>query len=78
MCGPCSEYYFSVENLCKDLYLRRQMDNEGYVLLSEIAQFNRVKHITTDIRLVSGPTSSLMSPLRPPPIDSPPLHMPYV
>ena len=24
-------YYFSVDNLCKDMYLRKHMDNDGYV-----------------------------------------------
>ena len=41
-----------MENLCKDLYLRSKMDAEGYVPLSEIAQFNRVKYLTNDIRAV--------------------------
>jgi len=43
------EYYFSVENLCKDLYFRKQMDEEGWVPISLIANFNRVKNLTTDI-----------------------------
>ncbi|KAF9333383.1 La ribonucleoprotein domain member 1B [Linnemannia elongata] len=42
------EYYFSVENLCKDVYMRKQMDDEGYVPLSLVANFNRVKYLTTD------------------------------
>ncbi|KAK3824013.1 MAG: hypothetical protein J3R72DRAFT_406370 [Linnemannia gamsii] len=42
------EYYFSVENLCKDVYMRKQMDGEGYVPLSLVANFNRVKYLTTD------------------------------
>ncbi|KAF9905821.1 La ribonucleoprotein domain member 1 [Lobosporangium transversale] len=46
------EYYFSVENLCKDVYMRTQMDSEGYVPLSLIANFNRVKHLTTDHSLI--------------------------
>jgi len=49
----CSEYYFSVENLCKDLYLRGKMDGEGWVFLSEIANFNRIRCLTPDIRMVS-------------------------
>ncbi|KAG0272437.1 La ribonucleoprotein domain member 1 [Linnemannia exigua] len=46
------EYYFSVENLCKDVYMRKQMDDEGYVPLSLVANFNRVKYLTTDHVLI--------------------------
>ncbi|KAG0335433.1 La ribonucleoprotein domain member 1 [Podila horticola] len=46
------EYYFSVENLCKDVYMRTQMDAEGYVPFSLIANFNRVKSLTTDHALI--------------------------
>lgn len=37
------EYYFSVENLCKDMYMRQQMDINGYVPLSTILKFKRMK-----------------------------------
>jgi la-related protein 1 len=43
------EYYFSVENLCRDIYLRSQMDEEGYVPVEIIAAFNRVRAWTTDL-----------------------------
>jgi la-related protein 1 len=46
------EYYFSVDNLCKDVFLRKNMDSQGFVLLSFIANFNRVKQLTTDIELI--------------------------
>lgn len=46
------EYYFSIDNLCKDLYLRSQMDTEGYVPLTLIAGFNRVQGLTSDMSLV--------------------------
>ncbi|KAG0208020.1 La ribonucleoprotein domain member 1B [Mortierella sp. GBA30] len=46
------EYYFSVENLCKDVYMRTQMDVEGYVPLSLVANFNRVKNLTVDHALI--------------------------
>ena len=36
-----SEYYFSTENLTKDIFLRRKMDPEGCIPLSLIATFNR-------------------------------------
>jgi hypothetical protein len=37
------EYYFSFDNLCKDVFLRNTMDGEGWVELSLIASFNMVK-----------------------------------
>lgn len=40
------EYYFSMENLIKDIYLRSQMDEEGWVPLSILANFNRIKSLT--------------------------------
>jgi len=46
------EYYFSVENLCKDLYLRTQMDEEGWIPLALIANFNRVKQLVTDTQQI--------------------------
>ncbi|KAF7724762.1 La ribonucleoprotein domain member 1 [Apophysomyces ossiformis] len=46
------EYYFSIDNLCKDLFLRGQMDAQGYVDLKLLANFNRVKGLTTDMSLI--------------------------
>ncbi|CAO3637454.1 unnamed protein product [Cunninghamella echinulata] len=46
------EYYFSIDNLCKDLYLRSQMDKDGYIDLSVLANFNRVKGLSTDLNLI--------------------------
>ncbi|KAF2798338.1 hypothetical protein K505DRAFT_357613 [Melanomma pulvis-pyrius CBS 109.77] len=46
------EYYFSVENLCKDIYLRKHMDSKGFVYLGFIAEFNRIKQLTTDMELI--------------------------
>lgn len=37
------EYYFSFENMCRDVYLRNQMDEEGWVPLSLIGSFKRVQ-----------------------------------
>ncbi|KAK4158188.1 hypothetical protein C8A00DRAFT_28897 [Chaetomidium leptoderma] len=45
------EYYLSVENLCKDYYLRQHMDGQGFVHLSFIAGFKRVKAVTDDPEL---------------------------
>ncbi|KAF2447412.1 hypothetical protein P171DRAFT_452708 [Karstenula rhodostoma CBS 690.94] len=46
------EYYFSLDNLCKDMYLRKHMDSKGFVFLSFISEFNRIKHLTTDLELI--------------------------
>lgn len=55
------EYYFSVENLCRDLYFKQQMDpRHGGVPMTLIAGFNRVKSLLNMARpfcpaLLSGP-----------------------
>lgn len=36
------EFYFSTDNLCKDFFLRKHMDNDGWVSLELIATFKRV------------------------------------
>nr|DAD46736.1 TPA_asm: hypothetical protein HUJ06_016673 [Nelumbo nucifera] len=36
------DYYFSPENLCKDIFLRQNMDEQGWVSASLISTFNRV------------------------------------
>ncbi|KAL1646873.1 hypothetical protein SLS58_003008 [Diplodia intermedia] len=46
------EYYFSVDNLCKDMFMRKHMDSQGFVFLDFIAGFNRVKTLTTDISVI--------------------------
>ncbi|KAB8078978.1 hypothetical protein BDV29DRAFT_121393 [Aspergillus leporis] len=46
------EYYFSVDNLCKDLFLRRHMDSQGFVPLAFIAGFKRIKTLTEDFELL--------------------------
>ena len=45
-------YYFSVENLCKDMYLRSHMDSQGFVFLELLAKFNRIKQLTNDMELI--------------------------
>ncbi|KAK9370155.1 hypothetical protein V1509DRAFT_327435 [Lipomyces kononenkoae] len=48
------EYYFSLENLCKDIYLRRNMNSSGLVPLSLLAGFNRIKSlINGDINILA-------------------------
>jgi len=46
------EYYFSVENLCKDIFLRSQMDAEGWIPATVISGFNRVRMLTPDPAMV--------------------------
>lgn len=46
------EYYFSIENLCRDIYLRSNMDEQGFIPVSVIANFNRVKMLTPNPGLI--------------------------
>lgn len=46
------DYYFSVDNLLKDMFLRRRMDSQGFVSLDFIAGFNRIKNLSQDIELI--------------------------
>eukprot|EP00249_Psilotum_nudum_P024848 c29308_g1_i2 orf=754-4371(-) len=46
------EYYFSIENLCRDIYLRSNMDAQGFVPVSVIANFNRVRALTPNPTLI--------------------------
>ena len=51
-------YYFSLENLCKDMYLRKHMDSEGFVQISFVASFNRVKTLSSSVELVTSALSN--------------------
>ncbi|KAF2131324.1 hypothetical protein P153DRAFT_355135 [Dothidotthia symphoricarpi CBS 119687] len=46
------DYYFSVDNLLKDMFLRKHMDSQGFVSLEFIAGFNRIKHLSTDLDMI--------------------------
>lgn len=46
------EYYFSTNNLVKDMFLRKQMNREGYITLSCIMGFKRLSMLTRDPELV--------------------------
>lgn len=46
------EYYFSMDNLLKDMFLRKHMDSQGWIFLAFIADFNRLKLLTTDYELL--------------------------
>jgi len=47
------EYYFSRENLAHDSYLMSQMDADQFVPIGIIANFNQIKKLTSDIKLVT-------------------------
>ncbi|GFR70529.1 La-related protein 1 [Elysia marginata] len=42
------EYYFSEDNLVKDLFLRKKMDDQGWVNLQLVLSFNKVKELKAD------------------------------
>lgn len=44
---------FFRENLATDRYLLSQMDNDQYVPIWTVANFNQVKKLTTDIKLIT-------------------------
>lgn len=46
------EYYFSIENLCKDMYLRARMDSQGFVPLHFISAFKRMRDLSPDLGLI--------------------------
>lgn len=46
------EYYFSIENLCKDMFLRSRMDSQGFVPLHFIAAFKRMRDLSGDMTLI--------------------------
>ncbi|KAB8289502.1 hypothetical protein EYC80_010662 [Monilinia laxa] len=46
------EYYFSIDNLCKDVYLRKHMDSQGFVFLHFVAEFKRIQSLTRDTELL--------------------------
>ncbi|GMK57820.1 hypothetical protein CspeluHIS016_0406540 [Cutaneotrichosporon spelunceum] len=46
------EYYFSIQNLVMDFFLRQQMDAEGWIDIAMIASFNRIKTLTADVAIV--------------------------
>ena len=48
------EYYFGTENLCKDIYLRRNMDQNGYLPLTFIGNFNRVQSLSKDLEFIKS------------------------
>ena len=48
------EYYFSMDNLLKDMFLRKNMDSQGFVFLNVVANFNRLKQLTQDRQILKN------------------------
>ncbi|KAK9948357.1 hypothetical protein M0R45_003938 [Rubus argutus] len=46
------DYYFSNDNLIKDTFLRRNMDDQGWVRVKLIAGFNKVMNLTDNIQVI--------------------------
>eukprot|EP00300_Choanocystis_sp_HF-7_P005875 c14331_g1_i2.p1 GENE.c14331_g1_i2~~c14331_g1_i2.p1 ORF type:complete len:202 (+),score=18.45 c14331_g1_i2:68-673(+) len=51
------EFYFSIENLCKDMFLRSHMDDQGWVHLSLLASFNRIKALSSNLQFIRDAVS---------------------
>lgn len=45
-CSQQLEYYLGINNLLKDIYLRKHMNSSGWIKLKDISQFSRIKAIT--------------------------------
>lgn len=60
------EYYFGMENLLKDVYLRKHMNEEGWVPISLLQGFPRIQQITHDPSiLVDAITTSQLIEISP-------------
>lgn len=46
------EYYLSPQNMAMDFFLRQKMDSAGWIEISLLSSFNRVKRLTEDWQLV--------------------------
>ena len=47
------EYYFSAQNLQKDYFLRGKMDDDGWIEISVIANFNRVRALAPNPAVIA-------------------------
>jgi hypothetical protein len=63
VCFTLTEHLFystcicSMDNLCKDIFLRSKMDDQGFIPISVIANFNRVSTLVATV----GPKSSCIT-----------------
>ncbi|KAG2303054.1 hypothetical protein Bca4012_061404 [Brassica carinata] len=46
------QYYLSEDNLPNDVYLRKRMNDEGFVHIEFIAGFNKLKALTSNVQLI--------------------------
>ncbi|KAG8897568.1 hypothetical protein FRC00_004106, partial [Tulasnella sp. 408] len=46
------EFYLSYQNMTQDTYLRGRMDPQGWLDVEQIASFNRLRRLTSDLNLV--------------------------
>ncbi|KAF2074117.1 hypothetical protein CYY_004559 [Polysphondylium violaceum] len=53
-------YYFSVQNLCRDVFLRCNMDNDGWILISFISNFNRMRSFDINTIIESIKSSNII------------------
>ena len=54
------EYYFSIDNLLHDVFLRQQMDAEGWISLEIIAGFHRINALSNNLDLIIEVTNDLL------------------
>jgi hypothetical protein len=47
-----SEYYFSVDNLVKDMWMRSHMNARGYIPITILVHFNRLRSLAAQPRLI--------------------------
>jgi len=47
-----TEYYFCADNLANDIFLRLQMDSEGWVSIPLLASFHRMKRLTQNVMVI--------------------------
>ena len=50
--GPCRNYWFSFDNLLRDKYFQTLMDSQGFVSISELMSFPRMKALTREEHLI--------------------------
>lgn len=48
------EFYFSVENLCKDIYLRSHMGPSGWTPIALVADFPRVRRLGASVAEIAS------------------------
>eukprot|EP00747_Dinoflagellata_sp_TGD_P091478 gnl/TRDRNA2_/TRDRNA2_165068_c0_seq1.p1 gnl/TRDRNA2_/TRDRNA2_165068_c0~~gnl/TRDRNA2_/TRDRNA2_165068_c0_seq1.p1 ORF type:complete len:485 (+),score=99.86 gnl/TRDRNA2_/TRDRNA2_165068_c0_seq1:50-1456(+) len=52
------EYYFGVDNLLKDVYLRKHMNDQGWVPVGLVANFRAIQNMTTDMSIIMDSMAS--------------------